>query len=468
MTRITTTLTAAVAAAAWLGTSAVGMSGQSAATYNGSPLGDAPTFSKDVAPILYKNCVSCHRPGEAAPMSLMSYHEVRPYASAVRRRVLNREMPPWTADPQYGHFRDDRELSTDQIRTLVRWVDAGAKEGDPKDLPPPPHFEAGWQIGKPDVIFEMPVAFEIPASGEIPYQYFEVPTDFKEDTWVQAVESRYGDPAHVHHLIVSVLPPENRRVRPENAIQVKSINLPGQQVNIRQRTANCATCPGRETGLTEEQAASQRRAGAIPLVNHALGEDPPVFPEGTGRLIPAGSTLVFQMHYTANGTVGHDRSKVGMIFAKRPLQQLHQVAISNNQFVLPAGASNYQIEAEGTFTEAVKVWSVHGHMHLRGKDMQYDVTYPDGRTETIFRIPKWDFAWQQEFWLDKPLELPKGSKIHVTAHFDNSPANIFNPDPKAVLTWGDQVWEEMMGGFIQYTVGGEPRSEGVSRNVAGH
>jgi hypothetical protein len=156
-----------------------------------------------------------------------------------------------------------------------------------------------------------------------------------------------------------------------------------------------------------------------------------------------------------------------MIFAKRPLQQLHQVAISNNQFVLPAGASNYQIEAEGTFTQAVKVWSVHGHMHLRGRDMQYDVTYPDGRTETIFRIPKWDFAWQQEFWLDQPLELPKGSKIHVTAHFDNSEANIFNPDPKAVLTWGDQVWEEMMGGFIQYTVGSEPRSERASRNGGG-
>ena len=170
MTRITTTLAAAVAAAAWLGTGVVDISGQSAATYNGSPLGNAPTFSKDVAPILYKNCVSCHRPGEAAPMSLLTYHEVRPYASAVRRRVLNREMPPWTADPRYGHFRDDRELSTDQIRTLVRWVDAGAKEGDPKDLPPPPHFEAGWQIGKPDVVFEMPVAFEIPASGEVPYQ----------------------------------------------------------------------------------------------------------------------------------------------------------------------------------------------------------------------------------------------------------------------------------------------------------
>ena len=466
MKAMTVPKVAVALALSWLVASSIGLSGQSAATYNGSPLGTAPTFAKDVAPILYKNCVSCHRPGEAAPMSLISYGDVRPYASAIRRRVLNREMPPWTADPAYGHFRDTRRLTDEDVKTLVRWVDGGSRQGEAQSLPPLPKFEEGWQIGKPDVVFEMPVAFEIPASGEVPYQYFEVPTNFKEDVWVQAVESRYGDPAHVHHLIVSVIPPENRRVRPENAIQIKSINLPGQQVAVRQRRANCATCPGRDSGLLEEEAASQRRAGAIPLVNHALGEDPPVFPEGTGRLIPAGSTLLFQMHYTANGTVGHDRSKVGMIFAKHPLKELRQTAISNNQFVLPPGASNYQIEAEGTFTEDVKVWSVHGHMHLRGKDMQYDVTYPDGRTETIFRLPKWDFAWQQEFWLDEPLQLPKGSKIHVTAHFDNSAANVFNPDPKAAITWGDQVWEEMMGGFIQYTVDGRPAEKPRAGNSA--
>ena len=457
----------ALVAVGWLSIGTVGVAGQSAATYSGPATGPAPTFTKDVAPILYKNCVSCHRPGESAPMSLISYHDVRPYASAIRRRVLTREMPPWTADPHYGHFRDDRRLSDDEVRTLVKWVDGGSREGDTTALPAPPKFEDGWQIGKPDEIFEMPVAFEIPASGEVQYQYFEVPTNFKQDMWVQAVEARYGDPAHVHHLIVSVIPPEDRRARLDSAIQIKSINLPGQDVNIRQRNATCATCPGRQTGLTEEQAASQRRTGAVPLVNKALGEDAPVFPEGTGRLIPAGSTLLFQMHYTANGDVGHDRSKVGMIFAKHPLQQLHQTAISNNQFVLPAGATNYQVEAEGTFTEDVTVWSVHGHMHLRGKDIQYDVTYPDGRTETVFRIPKWDFAWQQEFWLDKPLHLPKGSKIHVTAHFDNSASNIFNPDPRRSITWGDQVWEEMMGGFVQYTVVNEAKAQ-VAVRTAGH
>jgi hypothetical protein len=427
-----------------LGLGAVGVATQERT--NEPPVANV-TFAKDIAPILYRSCVSCHRPGEVAPMSLITYRDVRPWASAIRRRVTNREMPPWTADPQYGHFRRDPRLNDEEIKTIARWVDAGAREGDAAALPPLPAFEEGWQIGKPDVVFEMPAAFDIPSQGEIPYQYFEVPTNFKQDMWVQAAEARYGDPAHVHHIIVSVVPPADRIRKARSILQIKPIQQPGEV--IAQRTPRNK----QDRGLIEQDAAAERRAGATPLVNKALGEEPPRFAEGTGRLVPAGSTILFQMHYQTNGTPGKDRSRVGLIFSKTPpTHEVYQTAVINNQFALPPGAENYLVEAEGTFTEDVKVWSVHGHMHYRGKDMTYVVTYPDGRSETVFRIPKWDLNWQQEFWLEQPIVLPKGSKLRVTSHFDNSTGNRLNPDPKATVTWGDQTWQEMMGGFIQYTV----------------
>jgi len=423
------------------------------------------TFSKDVAPILYKSCVSCHRPGEVAPMSLISYKDVRPWASAIRRRVVNREMPPWTADPQYGHFRRDPRLSDDEVRTIARWVDGGSREGDARHMPALPAFEEGWQIGKPDVIFDMPVAFDIPAEGEIPYQYFEVPTNFKQDMWVQAAEVRYGDASHVHHIIVSVVPPADRIRKARSVLQIKPILQPGEKT--AQRAPRGAASPGR--GLIEQDAAAERRAGATPLVNKALGEEPPRFAEGTGRLVPAGSSILFQMHYQANGTPGKDRSRVGLIFSKTPAsREVYQTAVINNQFALPPGADNYLVEAEGTFTEDVRVWSVHGHMHYRGRDMTYVVTYPDGKTETVFRIPKWDLNWQQEFWLENPIVLPKGSKLRVTAHFDNSSRNPLNPDPNATVTWGDQTWQEMMGGFIQYTVEDPVAGKPAARIAGGH
>jgi hypothetical protein len=415
-----------------------------------APPPNLPTFSKDVAPILYNRCVSCHRPGEAAPMSLISYQETRPWASSIRRMVVNRLMPPWTADPQFGHFRGDARLSDAEIETITLWSNSGAREGDPKDLPKLPQFTEGWQIGKPDIVFEMPVAFDIPASGIIPLQSFDVPTNFKEDVWVQAAEARYGDAPHVHHIVVSVIPPPERAKREASVIDIQSIQLPGQETAERPRRA---PRPAQNAAPSDGGLPTAGGMIALPLVNKALGEEPPVFPEGTGRLIPAGSTIRFGMHYTSNGVPGQDRSKVGLILAKnRPLKEVRQTAVTNNLFVIPPGDPNYEVIGEGTFKANVKVLSVHGHMHLRGKDMTYVVTYPDGRSETIFRIPRWDYLWQQEFWLKEPLALPKGSKLRVIAHFDNSAANPLNPDPKARLTWGDQTWDEMMGGFIQYII----------------
>ncbi|HKE87369.1 MAG TPA: cytochrome c [Vicinamibacterales bacterium] len=417
----------------------------------------APTFSKDVAPILYSKCVSCHRTGEIGPMSLITYKDVRPWAASIRDKVSNRIMPPWHADPKFGTFRNDRSLSTNEINTIVRWVDGGAREGIASDLPAAPKFADGWQIGKPDAVFEMPTEFEIPARGTIDYQYFEVPTNFTEDRWLQAGEARAGDRAHVHHIIVSVIEPAATRRPNANVMNLKVIMPDGQTPS-----APFARAP-RE--LTDEQRAgavrATRFAGANMLVNWAVGEDAPVHPVGIAKRIPAGSTLLFQVHYTTNGTPGKDRSKIGMIFSKEPPKnEVRTGAIANPAFAIPPGEANHLVEAEASFTSDVKIWTMHPHMHFRGKDMTYTATYPDGRSEVVLRVPKYDFNWQGDYWLKEPLSLPKGSTLRVTAHFDNSTANRANPNPKETVRWGDQTWEEMMIGFMTYTV--EPSSSSTA------
>jgi hypothetical protein len=419
----------------------------------------APTFTRDVAPIVYAKCASCHRPGEVAPMSLLTYRDVRPWASAIRDRVASRAMPPWHADRQYGRFRNDTSLTQREIDTIVAWVNGGAREGDPAALPPRPSFPDGWQIGTPDVTFEMPDEYEVPPRGEIPYQYFEVPTNFTEDKWMQAGEVRAGDRAHVHHIIVYVREPQPSR-RP-NAMTVRAI--PNPQPAARGAAARAPIASGRTEAPPPAVARTAVRppgGGDAMLVNWAVGEDAPMHPAGTAKRIPAGSTLVFQVHYTTNGTAGKDRSKIGLIFAKEPPgREVRTGVIANATFAIPAGAPDHPVEAEATFLEDVHVWSMHPHMHLRGKDMTYTAVYPDGRREIVLRVPKYDFGWQTDYWLAEPLRLPRGAKLHVAAHFDNSPANRANPDPNAVVRWGDQTWEEMMIGFFTYTVESAGRSD---------
>jgi hypothetical protein len=409
----------------------------------------APTFTRDVAPIMFAKCASCHRPGEVAPMPLLSYTDARPWASAIKQRVGTRVMPPWHADPAHGTFRNDLRLSDREIDTIVRWVDGGAPEGEPSALPPLPKFPEGWQIGTPDAVFEMAQEFEVPASGEIPYQYFEVPTNFTEDRWMQAGEVRAGDRAHVHHIIVYVREP-GRTVRP-NVVSVRSIpNTSAAPAAPAAPRPQPAVAPAARPAA---QGARPTGGGDAMLVNWAVGEDAPIHLPGTAKRIPAGSTLIFQVHYTTNGAPGRDRSRVGFVFAKQPPQrEIRTGLIANALFAIPPGADNHAVEAEATFSEDVKIYSMHPHMHLRGKDMTYTATYPDGRKDVLLRVPKYDFGWQTDYWLAQPLLLPKGTKVHVAAHFDNSPANRANPDPKATVRWGDQTWEEMMIGFFTYTV----------------
>src|SRR5499427_5010802 len=300
------------------------------------PTQSAPTFSKDVAPILYSKCVTCHRPGEVAPMSLITYKDVRPWARAIRDKVSSRTMPPWFADPAHGTFKNDRSLTQAQIDTIVKWVDADARQGDPSQLPQLPALTEGWQIGKPDVVFEMPAEYHIPADGTVEYQYFEVPTNFTEDRWMIAGEVRAGNREHVHHIIVSVIEPSG--------------NSRPAAMSVRAIPDGADAAPRAARQLTDAQraqlATATRRANAVSLVNWAVGEDAPVYPAGLAKRIPAGSTLQFQVHYTTNGSAATDRSKIGLIFTKEPPKnEIRTATIANAQFAIPAGVSNHQVEA---------------------------------------------------------------------------------------------------------------------------
>jgi mono/diheme cytochrome c family protein len=373
------------------------------------------TFTKDVAPIFYQHCAACHRPGEIAPMSLLNYKETRPWAKAIREKVATRQMPPWHADPAYGQFKNDRRLSPKEIDTIVAWVDGGAKEGHPKDLPPPPQFTEGWQIGKPDAVLQMPREFHVPATGVVDYQYIVIPTNFTEDRWVQAVEIRPGNRAVVHHVIAF---------------------LTGPETQFGWGRAGGRGVEGRMDSL----------GGTAP------GEQPVVFPAGVARLLKAGSHIVLQMHYTPNGTATTDRTSVGLIFSQGPPQKpMSGSAAINALFLIPPGAESHEVRASYTFREDVHLISLMPHMHLRGKDFQYRLVYPDGSSKIILSVPRYDFNWQTRYELTEALPVPKGSRLECVAHFDNSAKNKWNPDPTKMIHWGQQTWDEMMVGFIGFT-----------------
>ena len=376
---------------------------------------DAPvTFTKDVAPILYKSCVECHRPTMFAPMSLVTYDAARPYARSIKQKVVARQMPPWGADPAHGTFKNDPRLTQAEIDTITAWVDAGAPRGDDNDLPPVPHFVDGWTIGTPDAVFTMEEAFEIPASGTIPYKYFKVPTGLAEDKWIQAIEIKPGARAHVHRVIAYTQPT-------------------GQPLN-----------PGGALGPTNIGGVTPNKPGVI-------------FDPGVGRLLVGNSDIVLQMHYTTNGEAAVDKTVVGVKFLKEaPMKVQRGGSVIQPRFVIPAGAAAHEVRGSRVLQDDTIITSFTPHMHVRGKDMTYVATYPDGRTETLLYVPKWDFNWQITYQLKEAKRMPKGTEIEVVAHFDNSPQNKFNPDPTKDVRWGDQTFEEMMIGFWG-TVAERPR-----------
>jgi peroxiredoxin len=369
------------------------------------------TYTEHVAKILNERCVNCHRPGEIGPFSLTSYEDAVGWAEMIAEVTANNRMPPWHANPEHGKFRNDARLSDAEKKTIQDWVAHGAPQGDPKLLPEPPKFVEGWQIGEPDAVFYMSdTPARIPAKGEVRYQYFQVDPGFKEDKWVVAAECRPGNRAVVHHIIVGIAQPNGA---------------------------------GRKVGDVHSEWLTATAPGARPLL----------LTDGHAKLIPAGSKLVFQMHYTPNGTPQTDRSCVGLKFcdAKDVKYQVGTDKAAFQGLRIPPGDPNYKVEAYHQFNRDMKLLALFPHMHLRGKSFRYTAIYPDGTEEILLDIPRYDFAWQNAYEFETPKLMPRGSKLRCDAVYDNSKENLANPDPTAVVRWGDQTWDEMMIGYFDAT-----------------
>jgi Copper type II ascorbate-dependent monooxygenase, C-terminal domain len=416
------------------------------------------TFNKDVAPILYNKCAECHRPAEAAPFSVLSYKDVRPWARSIKEKVINRQMPPWHADPHTGKWANDRRLSEDQIQTISDWVDGGATEGDPRDLPPAPKLSDGWSIGRPDVVLEMLEEYTVEASGPDEYQYFDVPTSFTEDKWVQMAEARPGNRRVVHHIIAFVVPPGNpslskmsKEMR-EKAVEMSLKNTPFYRDGLLIRMK--ADQPTFNEG--SEIPANLRPFNGVDdfLTAYAPGGNYGIWKPGTAKRIPAGATIRFQVHYSKiAGAVQKDRSMVGLIFAKEPPASLLRTrAVANMFFQIPPQAGNHKVTAMWIPKNDITLYSLMPHMHYRGKAMEIKVIYPDGHSEPLLNVPNYSFAWQTAYQPDNPIRIPSGSKIMVTGYFDNSAKNRSNPDPTKAVRYGEPTYDEMMMGFLDYVV----------------
>ncbi len=402
-----------------------------------------PTFSKDVAPILYKNCATCHRAGDIGPMPLLTYEQTRPWAASIREKVSTGLMPPWHSTDAHGTFSNDRRMSDADKTTLIKWATGGAPQGNPKDLPPAPKFTEGWEIGQPDVVLSMAKSFNVPDKGTVNYQYFTIPTNFTEDKWIQAIEVRPGVRSVVHHILVFCREPGAAPAKP--AFMPVAIKSPG----------DAPVDPSKPRPQAEFGAGT----GTL-IATTAPGTNAMVFAPGSAVRIKAGATLLFQVHYTANGTAATDLSSVGLIFAKQePKQEVHNSAFVNVALKLPPGADNQEVNSAIQFNEDSHITALFPHTHLRGKSWQYTLVYPDGRRQEVLSVPHYDFNWQTYYLFTKPLAVPKGSRIEAVAHYDNSTNNKWNPDPTVEVHWGEQTWQEMQYTGITYTVD-EPKMTG--------
>lgn len=366
------------------------------------------TYTKDVAAILQNRCQNCHRPGQAAPFSLLSFDDAVKHGRMIQEVTSQKRMPPWHADARYGKFANDRRMTSAEIETVAAWVEAGMPKGDDKDLPPTPKFADGWVHGQPDLVISMPEEFEVPAQGSLPYQHWEIDPGFKEDKWVRIAEARPGVASVVHHIVAYILAPGQRQpFQPDGTLSV--------------------------------------------LVGWAPGDLGLVCPPDIAMRIPKGSRIRFELHYTPNGVKVKDRSSIGVTFAdKPPKYELFTNAFANETIVVPPHEPHFRAEATLRFRADARLLSFVPHMHWRGKDYFYEVIYPDGKRETLLSVPRWDFNWQNVYQLKEPIKLPKGSKLHAVAHWDNSKNNPLNPAPEKAVRFGLQTWDEMMVGWVAY------------------
>lgn len=396
--------------------------------------GDAVLFSGDVAPILMRHCVGCHRPGEIAPMSLLTYREARPWARSIRRVVVNGEMPPWFANPEHGVWANDARLSKEEIETIVAWVDGGARAGDPALLPEPPRFRDGWQLGEPDYVIELPPV-TVPANGPDPVPNQLVRLDIPERRWLRAVEFQPGDRTVNHHQI-----------------------------------AFTGGFGGAGSGSGQERPVDGRPSGEADRVDlkifavWAVGAAPTVFPDGAGRWVDPGDLLMINQHYHPNGDSERtDRTRIGLFFGEGPLEiEVEAILASRMDFTIPAGAPNHRIVARHELGNDSRIVSYFPHMHMRGRAMSFTAVYPDGSRQVLLDVPAYDFDWQLFYYPEAPELLPAGSVVEVVAHYDNSAANPDNPDPNRDVGFGFQSTDEMMVGIFELIEVGPGETESAA------
>jgi peroxiredoxin len=367
------------------------------------------TYSKEVARILQARCVSCHRPGEIAPFSLTDYRQAAGWSSMIAEVVHEGRMPPWHASPEHGKFANEARLTSEEKKVIADWVAAGSPEGNPADLPLPITYAEGWRIPTPDLVVEMPNEIEIPAEGTMPYQRITVDPKLTRDVWVKASQVRPGNPSVVHHLVVYVLPPGSKKLD---------------------------------------------QAGTDFLAAYAPGMPPRILPEGVARRIPAGSTLMIELHYTPRGTKQVDRSRVGLSFADPATirKELKSGMAIDMRLSIPPGAADYISKADFRFDQSGVLYSMMPHMHLRGKAMRFEAEYPDGRREVLLDVPRYEFDWQNLYVLAEPKPMPEGTILHCAGHFDNSAANPNNPNPNREVTFGEQTNDEMLVGYVNFAL----------------
>jgi hypothetical protein len=415
------------------------------------------TFSRDVAPILYRHCAGCHHANDIAPMPLIAYSDARPWAAAIKEAVLTRRMPPWKADPHVGKWSNDVSLSDAEIATIVQWVDGGKAEGDPKSLPAAPHFEDGWKNGKPDTVVSIPQQ-KLEGSGPDQYVYITAPSGFTEDKWVVAAELRAGNRKIVHHAHVFVVDPEPKPKAAAPAAAPNPADAYAKYLMVNEATLSWirpdAPVVNDGCAVDDNGLLPGRKSGDLGnlIASYLPGRAPDVYPEGTARLVKAGSTLNFQIHYSrSTGKTEFDETSVAFIFAKAPPKTIaRRIDLSNQMFRIPAGADEQEVSECHTFQKDLYITSLTPHMHLRGKAMQIVATYPDGRRETLLSVPHYDFNWQITYRAAAPIFIPKGTRIAIVGHFDNSPNNPMNPDPGKPVRWGSASETEMMDGWIEY------------------
>jgi hypothetical protein len=390
------------------------------------------TFNKDIAPIVFNNCTVCHRTGEVAPFALTSYGETAKRAKTIANVVGKRAMPPWKAEPGPAYL-DECRLSDDQIGLIKQWAAEGVKEGNPADLPAMPKFPEGWRNGEPDLVLEMPEAFTVPAEGRDIYQHFVIPTGFTEERWVSAVEVHPGNRRVVHHVLVHL------------DVSGKARELDAQDPGPGYRK--------RGQGFVS--------AGLIGL--WAPGNVARRLPDGIGMPVPKNADVVLEIHYNLRGKPETDRTKIGLYFAKGPVDKRMRRSEVASRINIPAGDDNYTTTASIPVPAAVTLHAVLPHMHLLGRDIKVSATLPDGKELPLVHIPDWDFSWQNSYVFREPIRLPRGSKVTLAARYDNSAANPRNPhSPPQPVRWGEQTTDEMCLAYLNFTLDAESITQGRS------